>query len=199
MRCVLLPRGVFRGTAIRDFEPKALTMSIWAPTNGVICFAFPVYSTHLIECISSSTSRVDENGLCRISSLLILPSSDQLRWRSNPSWLFICWNELWEASHNMFKGLKSSGFNIEDSHFRDRGRMPNLFSIIIIAYVWCNLVGIFIHENINPIKVLEHGRRSVSFFKYGLDYISQCLMNHTERYQINVFKFFVIYLDLLYR
>ena len=67
--------------------------------------------------------------------------------------------------------------------------MPNLFSIIMIAYVWCYLVGNFIHENIKPIKVLKHGRRAVSLFKYGLDYISQCLMNHTDRYRINVFKF----------
>lgn len=89
----------------------------------------------------------------------------------------------------MFKGLKSSGFNIEGSHVWDRERMSNLFSNIMIAYVWCYLVGIFIHENIKPIKVLKHGRRAVSLFKYGLDYISQCLMNHTDRYRINVFKF----------
>ena len=67
--------------------------------------------------------------------------------------------------------------------------MSSLFSIIMIAYVWCYLVGIFIHENIKPIKVLKHGRRAVSLFKYGLEYISQCLMNHTDRYRINIFKF----------
>ena len=104
-------REVYFGTQPSGIlKPKALAMSIWAPTNGVICFAFPVCSTHLIERISSSTSRVDENCLCRsvdfhmwrtyelrisptkrISSLPVLPSSDQLRWRSKPSWLFICW------------------------------------------------------------------------------------------------------------
>lgn len=89
----------------------------------------------------------------------------------------------------MFKGLKSSGFNIEGSHVRDLDRMSNLFSIIMIAYIWCYLVGIHIHENIKTIKVLKHGRRAVSLFKYGLDYISQCLLNHTDRYRINVFKF----------
>lgn len=89
----------------------------------------------------------------------------------------------------MFKGMKSSGFDIEGSHVRIHERMSNLFSIIMIAYVWCYLVGIYIHENVKPIKVLKHGRRAVSLFKYGLDYISQCLMNHTDRYRINVFKF----------
>ena len=98
------------------------------------------------------------------------------------------YRKRWQVE-TLFKGLKSSGFDIEGSHVRDRGRMSNLFSIIMIAYVWCYLVGIYIHENIKPIKVLAHGRRAVSLFKYGLDYISQCLMNHTDRYRINVFKF----------
>ena len=98
------------------------------------------------------------------------------------------YRKRWQVE-TLFKDLKSSGFDIEGSHVRNRGRMSNLFSIIMIAYVWCSLVGIFIHENIKTIKVLKHERRAVSLFKYGLDYISQCLMNHTDRYRINVFKF----------
>ena len=89
----------------------------------------------------------------------------------------------------MFKGLKSSGFNIEDSHVRIQERMANLFSIIMIAYVRCYFVGIYIHENIKEIKVLHHGRRAKSLFKYGREYISQCLLNHRNRYQIDIFKF----------
>lgn len=98
------------------------------------------------------------------------------------------YRKRWQIE-TMFKGLKSSGFNIEGSHVRDLSRMSNLFAIIMIAYVWCYLVGIFIHENIRPIRTLAHGRRAVSLFKYGLDYIQQCLLNHTDRYGIDVFKF----------
>lgn len=86
----------------------------------------------------------------------------------------------------MFEGLKSSGFNIEDSHVRIQERMAILYAIVMIAYVWCYLVGIYIHEN---IKVLHHGRKAKSLFKYGLEYISQCLLNHTNRYRIDIFKF----------
>lgn len=94
----------------------------------------------------------------------------------------------WQVE-TLFKGLKSSGFNIEGSHVRNLERMSNLFAIIMIAYVWCYLVGIYIHENIRPIKVLKHGRKAVSLFKYGLEYISLCLINHTDRYRIDIFKF----------
>ena len=98
------------------------------------------------------------------------------------------YRQRWQIE-TMFKGLKSSGFNIEDSHDRIRERMANLFSIVMIAYVWCYLVGIYIHENIKEIKVLHHGRKAKSLFKYGLEYISHCLLNHINRYRIDIFKF----------
>ena len=98
------------------------------------------------------------------------------------------YRQRWQIE-TMFKGLKSSGFNIEDSHVRSQERMANLFSIVMIAYVWCYLVGIYIHKNIKEIKVLHHGRKAKSLFKYGLEYISHCLLNHINRYRIDIFKF----------
>ena len=71
---------------------------------------------------------------------------------------------------------------------RIQERMSNLFAIVMLAYVWCYLVGIYIHENIKKIKVLHHGRRAKSLFKYGLEYIAQCLLNHMNRYRIDIFK-----------
>lgn len=71
---------------------------------------------------------------------------------------------------------------------RIQERMANLFAIVMLAYFWCYLVGIYIHENIKKIKVLHHGRRSKSLFKYGLEYIAQCLLNHMNRYRIDIFK-----------
>lgn len=71
---------------------------------------------------------------------------------------------------------------------RIQERMANLFAIVMLAYVWCYLVGIYIHENIKKIKVLNHGRRAKSLFKYGLEYIAQCLLNHMDRYRIDFFK-----------
>lgn len=71
---------------------------------------------------------------------------------------------------------------------RIQERMANLFAIVMLAYVWCYLVGIYIHEKIKKIKVLNHGRRAKSLFKYGLEYIAQCLLNHMDRYRIDFFK-----------
>ena len=130
----------------------------------------------------------------------LIAVSDALKWKASflksvdwqfviPAYCLLSLKNLCSASHKFFKGLKSSGFNIEDSHVRIQERMANLFAIVMLAYVWCYLVGIYIHENIKKIKVLHHGRRAKSLFKYGLEYISQCLLNHTNCYRIDIFKF----------
>lgn len=92
-------------------------------------------------------------------------------------------------TETMYKGLKTSGFNIERSHVRDLNRMSNFFAVIMIAYIWCYLVGLYINNNIKEIVRLKHGRMAISVFKYGLNYIAQSLMNHTNRYSLNIFKF----------
>lgn len=48
--------------------------------------------------------------------------------------------------------MKNSEFNIEKTYVWNLGRMPYMFSIIMIAYVWYYLVEIYISENINPKK-----------------------------------------------
>lgn len=94
------------------------------------------------------------------------------------------YKQRWQIE-TRFKGLKGSGFNIEDSHVRN----ANLFAIVMIAYVWCNLAGFYIYESIKEIKGLRHGKRAKSLFKYGLKYISQRFLNHRNRYHIDIFKF----------
>lgn len=97
------------------------------------------------------------------------------------------YKQRWQIE-TMCKGLKSSDFNIEDSLIRIQERMANLFAIVMLAYVWCYLVGIYIHEIIKKIKVLHQDRRAKGLFKYGLEYIAQCLLNHMNRYRIDIFK-----------
>lgn len=98
------------------------------------------------------------------------------------------YKQRWQIE-TCFKALKSGGFDIEATHVRDLNRLANLFAIVMLAYTWCYLIGIYIHENIKSIKVLRHGRKAVSLFRYGLDYVHRCLINHTNRYQIDIFKF----------
>lgn len=87
-----------------------------------------------------------------------------------------------------FKSLKSSGFNVEDTHLADIQRIERLFAVLTIAFLWAYLVGIFKDQFIKPIRTLNNGRKAFSFFKYGLDTISSILLNPDRQTDIDIFK-----------
>lgn len=96
--------------------------------------------------------------------------------------------QRWQIE-TLFRGLKSSGFNIEDTHVTDLERLGKLFSLTMIAFVWCYKIGDYLDENIKRIKIKNHGRRAVSIFKYGLDYLSKFLLTGIKSLENNLFYF----------
>jgi len=98
------------------------------------------------------------------------------------------YRERWQIE-TLFKGLKSSGFNIEDTHVIDLDRLKKLISLVMIAFVWCYKIGDFIDSEIKPIKIKKHGYRAISVFKYGLDYLCECLLSGFNKLNINVLCF----------
>jgi hypothetical protein len=87
-----------------------------------------------------------------------------------------------------FKAMKSSGFDIEGTHLTDLKRIEKLVLLVMIAFVWCYKVGIYLHST-TPIKVKKHGRKAKSIFRYGLDYISNCMLNAIKPMEIDIYKF----------
>ena len=88
-----------------------------------------------------------------------------------------------------FKAMKSSGFDIEKTHLTDIERIEKLVLLVIIAFVWCYKVGIYLHQNIKPIQIKKHGRRAKTLFKYGLDYIANCLLNTLRPIDVEITQF----------
>ena len=76
-----------------------------------------------------------------------------------------------------FKAMKSSGFDIEKTHLQKLERIEKLILLVMIAFVWCYKTGIYLHLKYKAIKTKKHGRKAISIFKYGLDYISNYLLN----------------------
>jgi hypothetical protein len=85
------------------------------------------------------------------------------------------YKDRWQIE-TMFRALKTSGFNLEDTHLSDIERISRLLSLLCIAFIWAYLTGIYKHENIKPIKIKKHGRKAYSFFKYGLIFIAHALL-----------------------
>lgn len=97
------------------------------------------------------------------------------------------YKERWEIE-TAFKSLKSSGFNIEDTHLRDLERISKLFSLVMIAFTWAYLTGLYVHKYIKPIRVLKHGYKSKNFVKAGLEIINSILFfGSNTRYKMDIF------------
>ena len=92
------------------------------------------------------------------------------------------YKERWQAE-TAFKALKSSGFNIEDTHLTDLDRIRKLFSLVLVAFAWVYKAGIYLNS-LCPVKIKKHGRKAKSLFKYGLNYIANLLFsNDIDKYE----------------
>lgn len=98
------------------------------------------------------------------------------------------YSKRWQIE-TLFRALKTSGFNLEDTHVTKPERLEKLIMLVMIAFVWCYKIGDFITMNIKAIKIKKHGRRAISVFRYGLDYLSKCLLSGRNKYDINLIQF----------
>ena len=98
------------------------------------------------------------------------------------------YKERWQIE-TAFRALKTSGFNIEDTHLTEIERIEKLFALVIVAFTWAYLVGDYLHRYIKPIPIKKHGNKAKSLFKYGLTYIASVLLNSFFQDDIDIFKF----------
>ena len=101
------------------------------------------------------------------------------------------YKERWQIEMT-FKALKSSGFNIEDTHLNHLDRIEKLLLMVIVAFTWAYRIGIHVHRNIKPIRSLKHGYKAKSIFKYGLETILSCLLNNYNSKLYKIYQIFVM-------
>lgn len=87
-----------------------------------------------------------------------------------------------------FKAMKSSGFDIEKTHLQDIQRIEKLILLVMIAFLWCYKIGIYLHQ-INPITIKKHGRKAKSFFKHGLTFLANIMLNSENQNDTDIFHF----------
>jgi len=88
-----------------------------------------------------------------------------------------------------FKAMKSSGFDLEKTHLQDIERIEKLVLLVMVAFIWCYKVGIYLHLELKKIQIKKHGRMAVSIFKYGLKYIANVLLNANSQSILNISQF----------
>jgi hypothetical protein len=138
-----------------------------------------IVELHGQRCYLSGSKAIGKDGK---PELLMIVSFNK------PEQGMIYYKQRWQIE-TLFRGLKSSGFNIEDTHVADLERLEKLFSLVMIAFVWCYKIGDYIDENVKKIDIKKHGRRAVSVFKCGLDYLSKVLLTGYNSLDYSVFNF----------
>lgn len=116
---------------------------------------------------------------------------------NRPEGAILTYKKRWEVA-TAFRAMKSSGFNIEDTHMRDMERITRLVAMVCMALVWAYLVGEHKDINIKPVRILKHGRKAKSLVKYGLEEIATILLRPNYTPKFDVFKFLLCsYLSVL--
>ena len=98
------------------------------------------------------------------------------------------YSKRWQIE-TMFRGLKTSGFNLENTHLTHLDRLEKLIILVMIGFVWCYKIGDFIDNHIKSITIKKHGRRAISIFIYGLDYISKYLLSGFNKFNLDLIQF----------
>ena len=80
------------------------------------------------------------------------------------------------AIETLFGCLKTRGFDLESTHVRADDRLQKLFFLLTLTMCWCFKIGLWRNEQ-KPISIKKHGKKSVSIFRYGLDYLQTILVN----------------------
>ncbi|MDX1904673.1 MAG: IS4 family transposase [Thermonemataceae bacterium] len=82
----------------------------------------------------------------------------------------------WEIE-TMFKAFKTQGFQLEDSHITDLQRFEKLLALLSIAFYWAYQTGIVKDKEVLPIQIIKStGKQEYSFFVYGLDTLTEVLL-----------------------
>jgi hypothetical protein len=85
------------------------------------------------------------------------------------------YGKRWEIE-TLFACLKSKGFSFEETHLTNPERIEKLLVLLTVAFCWAHKTGEWRHEE-KAIVIKKHGRKLQSYFRYGLDYLRDILLN----------------------
>lgn len=131
------------------------------------------------QCYLSGSKVKDKKGSIELLIIISFNKPEQAQ---------LNYKERWQIE-TCFRAMKSSGFDIEKTHLQDIKRIEKLFLLVMIAFVWCYKIGIYLHEKVKQITIKNHGRKAKSLFKYGLSYVASVLLNSQYNNDIDIFKF----------
>ncbi len=108
--------------------------------------------------------------------LMRLSESDYLYLFGNvePKLMGQLYRKRWSIE-SCFQNLKGRGFDLEKTHLQCLSKLGKLVGLVSITYAFCTSLGLYYHQNVQPIKRKKHGYKAHSFARYGLDQLRALL------------------------
>lgn len=98
----------------------------------------------------------------------------------------------WEIE-NLFQCLKGRGFHLEETRLIHYFRIKKVMALLAIAFCWAHKTGEWKHKAIKPLKVKKHGRPEQSLFRYGLDHLTDSLLQGLQTIE-DTFRLLALFL-----
>lgn len=120
------------------------------------------------------------NGWCRLGQgagersprlrivVMRLPTNEllALACSGKPHHALVGYRQRWTIE-TMFANLKTKGFNLEDTHIIDPGKLSTLLAVLALTVTICAKTGVAV-ARLRPIPIKKHGRKAWSLFALGL-------------------------------
>lgn len=94
----------------------------------------------------------------------------------------------------MFQAFKGRGFDLEVTHISKNDRLRKLVGVVALAFAFCIAMGQFKHDHDKKITIRKHGRKTKSFFRYGLDFLRDG-MKETSKYAHEWLASFTLFVE----
>ena len=91
------------------------------------------------------------------------------------------------AIETLFQNLKSRGFELEETHLTQAGKIDKLFGVLALAAAWAVKTG-ELESAENPIEIKNTGRPQKSLFRLGCEIIQEILFEIKSYSKVNVFE-----------
>ena len=91
------------------------------------------------------------------------------------------------AIETLFQNLKSRGFELEETHLTEAGKIDKLFGVLSLAAAWAIKTG-ELESAENPIEIKKNGRPQKSLFRLGCEIIQEVLFEIKRYSKVNIFE-----------
>ena len=131
--------------------------------NGITCDKKRYWLCDIQVYIHGFTIRNDKG---KLESLIVVS-------QTNDQEIITLYAKRWYIE-NMFKDLKSNGFNLEQTHVKNLDRLHTLFGLLVLAHAWAVKVGTYIkRKHPKLFKMTKNRRPRKSIFKAGLEALAE--------------------------